>query len=333
MILMKKLFSNELNILFASAGRRVSLLRHFRNVLDQTGLSGKIIAADLREDAPAIHVADIYEPVPRVSDPAYINRLKEICLKYNIGMLFSLIDTDLILLSEYKEEFKKLGVTIIVSDRETNKICFDKRSTYDFFKNNQIATPELFEIDDSTDLGKFTYPLLLKPASGSCGHGVTKINTEKELRFFLEYIDDPIVQEYIEGDEYTIDIYVDFSGKVRCVVPRLRMETRAGEVSKAVTVKDDELINLSKHVVEALPGSMGCITVQCFKTRNNEVKFIEINPRFGGGFPLSLKAGADYPLWIINEFLGRYSSIKMDGWQDGLVMLRYDDEIFVDGSR
>lgn len=122
---------------------------------------------------------------------------------------------------------------------------------------------------------------------------------------------------------------VDFQGQVRCVVPRLRIETRAGEISKGVTVKNSALIAAGKKVVELLPGALGCITAQCFLTPNNEIKFIEINPRFGGGFPLSLQAGADFPRWIIEMMLGKDPEIAIDGWHDGIVMLRYDDAIFV----
>src|SRR5208337_2093698 len=125
------------------------------------------------------------------------------------------------------------------------------------------------------------------------------------------------------------DILADFAGRVRCVVPRLRMETRTGEISKGMTVKNRALIDAGKRVVEALPGAMGCITVQCFLTPQGEIQFIEINPRFGGGFPLSAQAGADFPRWIIELMLGRNPQIALDGWTDGLLMLRYDEAVFV----
>jgi carbamoyl-phosphate synthase large subunit len=106
-------------------------------------------------------------------------------------------------------------------------------------------------------------------------------------------------------------VLVDFRGQTRCIVPRLRIDTRAGEVSKAVTVKAPLLIEWAQKVVSALPGAVGCITVQCFKQPNGEVKFIEINPRFGGGFPLSAEAGANYPLWIIRMLEGNDGGM---GW-------------------
>jgi carbamoyl-phosphate synthase large subunit len=127
-----------------------------------------------------------------------------------------------------------------------------------------------------------------------------------------------------------LDVLIDFDGKTRCVVPRLRIETRAGEVSKGMTVKHPGIIAAGKKVAEALPGPVGCITVQCFLTMSGDIVFIEINPRFGGGCPLSFAAGADFPKWIIQMVRGEIPDIRLDGWQDGLVMLRYDEGIFVD---
>ena len=122
---------------------------------------------------------------------------------------------------------------------------------------------------------------------------------------------------------------MDFQGKVRSVVPGLPIETRAGEISKGITVKNPALIEAGKKVAESLPGAIGCITVQCFLLASGEIKFIEINPRFGGGFPLAFQAGANFPLWIMEMVLGKNLEIKIDDWQDGVVRLRYDEAIFV----
>ena len=125
--------------------------------------------------------------------------------------------------------------------------------------------------------------------------GVTKINSPEELYFFSNYIKDSILQEYVSGQEYTIDVLVDFDGNVRSIVPRLRLETRSGEVSKGITVKNLRIMQAAQKIAENLPGAVGCLTIQCFLLNDNSLKFIEINPRFGGGFPLSIQAGADFP--------------------------------------
>ena len=155
------------------------------------------------------------------------------------------------------------------------------------------------------------------------------IQNQAELEFFSTYVEDAIVQELITGEEYTIDILVDFQGKVISIVPRLRIETRAGEISKGITVKNLALIAAAKQVVESLPGVVGCITIQCFLQSDGEIIFIEINPRFGGGYPLSYRAGADFPSWLMQLYMGEHPQVAIDEWEDGLAMLRYDDAIFV----
>ena len=169
----------------------------------------------------------------------------------------------------------------------------------------------------------------MKPVDGSASKGIIKINNKKELKFFKERIPNAILQEYIDGYEYTLDILADFSGRVRCVVPRRRLEVRAGEVSKGVTEKNEKIIRTGRKAVEALKWAIGPITVQGFLTKGGALKLTEINPRFGGGHPLAIVAGADYPRWIIEMILGRDPEIKLDSWEDGLVMLRYDEAIFV----
>lgn len=321
--------TNELNILFTCAGRRAALIWNFKKSLADLGISGKIVTTDLKKNAPASFVADALELVPKVTEISYISRLKDICIKYQIQLLIPLIDTELNILSLHKQDFAALGVTVLVSSIETNEICFDKRNTYNFFKSVGVPTPEILNPEEILADAKAKYPFLLKPTDGSCSIGVTKIKNAKELEFFKNYIPNAIVQEFVVGEEYTLDILVDFQGQVRCVVPRLRMETRAGEISKGVTVKNFALIAAGKKVVELLPGAIGCLTVQCFLTPSNEIKFIEINPRFAGGYPLSFQAGADFPRWIIEMILGKEPDICIDNWQDGLAMLRYDDAIFV----
>lgn len=319
---------NYFNILFTSAGRRVSLIQHFKKTLEVMELPGRIITADLQKTAPAPFAADIRKQVPPVTNAGYIDALLDICTEHQIKLVIPLIDTELYLLAMNHGRFKNIGTTLLVSDAETNKICMDKENTYRFFKDAGIETPELYDFEKII-ANDVKYPMLIKPADGSSGKGVIKINNMNELDFFKTYIPNPIVQEYVEGEEYTLDVLVDFTGKVRCIVPRLRMETRAGEVSKSITVKNTALIAAGKKVVDALPGAMGCLTLQCFLTPEGNIKFIEINPRFGGGFPLSMKAGADFPRWIIEMMLGKYPQIDLDGWKEEIVMLRYDDAFFV----
>ena len=315
--------------MFTSAGRRVSLIRHFRRCLDELKVSGSIYLTDANNTAPAIYINEHFIRTPRITDDAYIDTLLDICREKNISLLIPLIDSDLSLLSQNKKAFAKVGTRIMVSNTETLDICFDKRNTHRFLSEHNIPSPQIFSEEQLGSNHHLRFPMLLKPWNGSSSQGVHKISDRVELDFYRSYVKNSIVQEFIEGDEFTCDVYVDFSGKVRCVVPRKRLETRAGEVSKGMTVRDGEVITAVTALVKCLPDSIGCLTVQCFKQDDGSVRFIEINPRFGGGFPLSIHAGADFPRWIIQEQMGLDCDAGDVNWESGLLMLRYDDEIIV----
>ena len=155
------------------------------------------------------------------------------------------------------------------------------------------------------------------------------MNNRRELSFFAKRIPNAICQEFIKGTEHTCDVYVDFNMKVRCVVPRKRIEVRAGEVSKGQVVKNRQIMARTAELVERLGAGPGVITVQLIMTAKGNLKFIEINPRFGGGAPLAIKAGANFPKWVLQQLLGQQPEIKFDGFQDGLTMLRYDAEVWL----
>jgi carbamoyl-phosphate synthase large subunit len=316
------------NILFTSVGRRVSLARHFAKVLSDLQLEGKLVGADMALSAPAMHVVDKKYVVCRVSDKDYIPELLDICRTEDIDLLIPLIDTELLVLAENKEKFKEVGTAALVSDPDVIRMAMDKHKTHRFLTKTGFAVPEEIDVDEALARDDIEYPLVMKPAKGSASTGVTKIWSKEDLKFFSGKIKDPILEECLTGCEYTLDILVDFDGQVRCVVPRKRLEVRAGEVSKGMTVKDKKIMMTGRRVVEALKGALGPITVQGFLTAGSEFKLTEINPRFGGGHPLAIAAGADHPRWIVEMILGRDPKIRLDGWEDGVVMLRYDDAIF-----
>ena len=317
----------SINILFTSAGRRVELIELFRQALNNLNLAGNIVVADRQSNIPTAFYANYYEKVPGIDCPDYIHHLLKICQKHSIKLLVPLIDPELNLLALHREEFTRIGVTVLTCSSQTNQISFDKRNTAKFFQQIGVKSPAILDPDKILSDRQAKYPFLIKPAKGSSSVGVTVVNNHKELAFFKDYIPNAIVQELMRGEEYTLDVLVDFKGKVKCVVPRLRIATRGGEISKGITVKNHQIITAGAKVVNSLPGTIGCITVQCFLLPNGEIVFIEINPRFGGGVPLSIKAGANYPQWILQMILGE-QNITFNDWQEGIVMLRHDESVF-----
>ena len=189
------------------------------------------------------------------------------------------------------------------------------------------------------------FPLITKPRFGSASEGVSLVRNTAELELLVArdearapLIDgrpgDMVVQTIAPGDEYTIDVLVDRSGQCLCAVPRRRLEVRGGEVSKAVTVRSEALINLAFGMAKALPGAYGVLNFQVFADEGTgELAVIEINPRFGGGFPLSHRAGANFARWLLEDVRNLPSTATADGWRDGVVMLRYDAAVFVDQSQ
>ncbi|MBD2872042.1 ATP-grasp domain-containing protein [Paenibacillus arenilitoris] len=320
--------ADEINILFTSSGRRVSLVKKFKEAYALHGIKGKIVTADLKPTAPTAFMSDRHVLVPRVTEPDYLERLLAICREERIHLVVPLIDTELVLLADHKPLFDEINVKLLLSSKELNEMANDKQKTYEYFSANGIATPKVYG-EDELEKGRYQFPLMIKPRNGSSSQGVTKILNERELRFFKDYIPGAIVQQFVTGDEYTVDVMVDFGGNIKTIVPRLRIETRAGEVSKGITRKNEAVIAAAEKVVRALPGPVGCVTLQCFEQQGGEITFIEINPRFGGGIPLAIEAGADFPLWTIRLGRGESFAEGQDyGWCDRLTMLRYDDAVF-----
>jgi len=318
----------EVNILITSAGRRGALIKCFKDTIKKMErCSGKVISVDASPLAAALYLSDKHYIISKISDPNYINILLNICRKEDIKLIIATIDIELLILSQNKEIFEKKGIRIAISDTKVIEICSNKLKTFQFFKENNIPTVETFSYCQVDKIEKLNYPLFIKPCSGSASINTYKINNRKELDFFINYIDNPVIQEYAEGKEFTMDILADFNGNVINVVPRERIEVRAGEINKGRTVKDEKIIENTKNIIEKLR-AIGPITIQCF-VKNNEIKFTEINPRFGGGYPLSFAAGANYPELLIRMVLREKITTKLGKFEENLIMLRWEDAIFI----
>lgn len=319
-----------MNILITSAGRRVSLVKAFQNELKILHPEGKVFSADNRpEMSAACHVSDGAFKVPRVTSDGYINILIDICKENDIKIIIPTIDTELIQLATAKEQFLKEGIYCVVSDLEMVKICRDKRESMDFFERNGIDFPKEQDISD------LCFPVFVKPVSGSSSNGIRIYTKESEVDENI--LNDPgyLKLDYIDPgnySEFTIDVYYSRNSEVKCIVPRQRIEVRSGEVSKSITKKNvlvDFIYNNFSHV----KGFIGCITFQVFlHNKSDSVLIIEINPRFGGGYPLSYAAGANFPKWIIEEYLFDRSISNFNDWEENLLMLRYDKEVLIHGS-
>ncbi len=313
------------NILITSAGRRVSLVKIFQKTLKKFNEHGKVYTTDMNPYlSSACHVSDGYKKVPRVTDKKYLKILKKYCLEKNISIVVPTIDPELAILARAKDEFLEDGIFLAISSLDLCETFYLKHSTEKFFLTHNIHTPKII-----SDIKDCNYPIFAKLNNSSSSIGAQIVHTYERAKDLINS-GDYIFQEYVKGEEFTIDAFIDKTGNVICIVPRQRIEVRAGEVSKARTVKDKNIIDSVRNLCNKLKGAYGCLTIQLFKTKD-KIVFIEINPRFGGGYPLSYHAGANYAEYLIRDYLGEQLSYN-ENWKDNLIMLRYDAEVIVDGN-
>lgn len=317
----------EKNILVLSAGRRVELVKCFKNAAQKLGIHTKIYAADISNTAPALYFADEFRIVSRINSGRYIDDIIEICNNDNIDLIVPTIDTELEILAKNKELIESKTKAIVhVSDERVVAICNDKIKSYEFFVDNGFLAPKLVSEEDIKN-ENYQLPLFIKPLNGSSSINTFKINTKDELEFFYGYVKEPMVQEFISGDEFTVDVFCDFSGNVLSVTPRIRIATRSGEILKGQIKMDSEIIEDVIKLLKVLK-PIGHITVQCMKTKRG-IEYIEINPRFGGGAPMSIKAGADSCEYLYRLLLGEELEF-MNNAKDGLYFSRFDDCVVLD---
>lgn len=325
----------ETAVLFTCIGRRVSLLESFRRAADALGLQAAFYGTDTSPLSPALQCCDGAFLVERTTHAEYVDQLLAIVRRHRVRLLVPTVDLDLRLLSAHKPQFEALGCNVLVSKPDVIDTCQDKRRTFGFLRQHGFDTPATMSIRTALAAdrrGELKWPCFLKRWDGSASQGNAVVHDRAEMRFFARRIPNAICQEFIEGVEYTCDVYVDFDMAVRCIVPRRRIEVRAGEVSKAQVVKDRAIMEQGRRLVERLGAGPGVVTLQLFVTREGRMVFTEVNPRFGGGVPLAIAAGADFPNWVLQELTGGRPQIAFDGFTDGLTMLRYDAEVWVTPS-
>jgi carbamoyl-phosphate synthase large subunit len=317
------------NILITSAGRRVSLVKAFVNATKKLKIKSKVFITDLNPNrmAPASFFADKSFKIGFFSDSNYMSDLLKICIDNKVKIIIPTIDTELLLYSKSKHFFEEHGIRIIVSEIELIKTLRNKILTNDFFNNLNINTPTIFNKNN------LVFPVFLKPIDGSNSNGIYRADNINEIKpsdldsaniLILENID----SKYY--DEYTVDLYYDKSSHLKCVVPRIRLKVVGGESFQGIT-KKNEVFEFVKDKLHFLNGAIGCLTLQLFsnKDKPEDILGIEINPRFGGGYPFSLNAGANFPEFILREYLLNEKINFFDDWKHNCLNLRFTDEVVI----
>ncbi|SPJ23666.1 ATP-grasp domain-containing protein [Palleronia abyssalis] len=314
-------------VLISSAGRRAGLVEAFRSAGPALGVSATIYAVDMNAMLSAgCAAADYASDVPPCTDPGYVDALLEYCAAEDIMLLVPTIDTELAILAEAAPRFREIGCRVHVASRQLIDIARDKMRTCALLAENGVPVPRCYTPETARTLNDTSiWPLFAKPIAGSASRGLMKIDGAKDIP---DRFDEPtILQEYLEGPEYTVNVFVDKHGSLRTTVPHLRLSVRAGEVEKGRTVRDPRFARIARRLVDALPGPQGVMCFQMIDDVTRGPQVFEINARFGGGFPLADHAGAHFARWLLAECLGRDSGAH-DNWVDGVEMLRYDAAYF-----
>lgn len=315
-----------MKILFTSVGRRVELIQSFRKAAFELNTDLTILGADITDNAPALFFCDEAKKVCRINDDEYIPKLLSICEQEHVDCLIPTIDTDLLLLAENKYKFETIGTKVLVSSADKVNICRDKRLTADYFVSLGLRSPLPVDEVDKYNAG---FPAFIKPKNGSSSIDSYKVDCMSDLKWYAEKIGEYIIQPFVSGREFTIDIFCDYEGKLVYITPRERLAVRSGEVLKTQICQDDTIIaEMLKLIADYKPS--GQITVQLIRDEvTGDNYYIEINPRFGGGAPLSMKAGADSAKAVLEMLSGKKMTYRPKAARDGAIYSRFDQSICI----
>ncbi|MCI0499516.1 MAG: ATP-grasp domain-containing protein [Planctomycetales bacterium] len=315
-----------MRILLSSIGRRGYLVKYFK---DAIGDAGEVWGADGSPYAPAFQYCDHVMLLPRVGQAGYADKLLALCRKNKIDMVVPLIDPELEVLAAHHDEFRSNGVMAVVSSARTIENAFDKYQTYLHAKKAGIEVPEtVTTIEEALKLiasGKLSWPVMVKPRKGSASMYVYNCRNEDELQLAFRNCPGPMIQQFVPGEEFGYDIFCDGDFKPVSVFCKRKLAMRAGETDKAVSVNDKKLLDLGVKIAQAFP-MFGPADVDV-KIGNNGPALLEINPRFGGGYPCSHLCGADFPAKLVAICKGQKLIPNIGDYPAGVYMFKQDEII------
>lgn len=299
-------------VLFTCAGQRVDIVTAFRHA------GAFAVAADANPLAPALYHADVHALVPRIEDPAYVPALRALVAEHGVRLVVPLTDLDQGLLARRRDE---LGATLLLADADVVERVNDKYLAHLLFEEKGIPSPPTWLPDELP--AEMPFPVLVKARAGFGSRHIYRAHDRAELDFFLARTPvGSMVQAVCEGEEFSIDVFCDLEGRCLNAIPRTMIESKGGESIKGKTVKDWELIEHGRRVAEALP-LRGPANVQCFRELAGSLPVTDVNPRFGGAFPLPTAAGSRYPELALALANGERPEPRLGDFREGVVMTRF----------
>jgi carbamoyl-phosphate synthase large subunit len=303
-------------VLFTCAGQRVDIVDAFNRAGATT------VATDVNALAPALYAARHHALVPEVEDDGYIPALRALVDQHAVKVIVPLTDLDQVILAESREE---LGTLVLLPEPEIVERLGDKYLAHLLFEERGIDSPPTWlpsNVPDDAPL-----PLLVKARHGFGSRHIYRAEDRAQLGFFLGYTPvDSIVQACMAGEEFSIDVFCDLDGRCLNAIPRTMIESKGGESIKGMTIRDERLMQVARDVAEKLK-LVGPANIQCFREADGRHYITDINPRFGGGFPLPLAAGGRYPELALALARGEQPEPRVGDFREGVVMTRFFSDL------
>lgn len=310
------------NILITNVGRRGYLVDYIK---ETEYFNGKVYVSDCDRTASGLYGNnDGYFILSRpVDDPeGYVSQVISLCKQNSISVVIPVIDPEIDILSRYKSEFANNGICVLVSSESVLNVCYSKARMNEFLSSNGYLIPKTYisidEFEKSYSEGSIGFPVIVKPVLGSGSVDTYKVDGIEKLKAL--FVEGMMIQEFIEGQEYGVDTLNDFEGNpVRCVVKK-KLSMRSGETDKALIIKNKsiqgEIIRLAsilKHI-----GNLDCDVIE----NDKGLYVIDMNPRFGGGYPATHMSGVNYLELIMRMIDGNAVSEDYDSYRDGIMVLK-----------
>lgn len=324
------------NILIDCAGTATAI-SVIKGLKYQKRYKYKIITIDVDEFVAGRYFSDKFYVVPPANNPKAIEEVLKICKMENIHLFVPIFDLWLPTLSEHAEMFNEIDTFILISKPKTIYTCFDKYETHLFLKENNIPTPRTFTLDEAIEKienDEIEFPIFIKPRKGGrASINALKINSKEEFYHYIKNSENWVIQEYIDGVEYTVDCLNTLDGK-RCLgaVVRKRIETKGGLSVKSEIIYDKELMNYAIKIGKKLE-IVGPYNIQCFRDKHGNIYFTEINPRFAGTHAFTIMAGLNSIELILDMLSGIEPEPVFDKIKYGLKMVRFWNEIIIDKNK
>lgn len=315
-----------MKILILSCGTRCKLVEYFK---DRKNGFDKVVVTDCNEYAPALYVSDCFYIVSRMNAPTYLDEIYDICIKEQINVILPLQEEELLLMAKNRYRFERKNILVAISDYEKIKLCKDKYELYQYLNKQNIPTIETFLAEDILKERKEKVELFVKPRCGAGSVGAMKVKTRTLLEALVkESKDELVAQPYIEGKEYGVDVYVDFqSGDIIAMFCKEKLRMRAGETEKSISVNVPQIFEIVGETIAKMK-LKGALDMDILEN-NGKFYILEINPRFGGGYPHAYACGINFPKMLAINAQGEINHKVDEEYPENLVALKFSDIITV----